>query len=74
MARTQGTTTATDKNLKTSDNTTNNVSTSKHGFAPKSPNIASEYLDGTGNYSTPAGAGGLSIGLALMISKNNFNL
>lgn len=58
--RTQGTTTPTDKNLKTSDNTTNNVSTSKHGFAPKSPNVATQYLDGTGNYSIPAGGATLN--------------
>lgn len=35
------------------DITTNNVSTSKHGFAPKAPNDATKYLDGTGNYSVP---------------------
>lgn len=40
--------------LSLSDNTTNNVSTSKHGFAPKLSNSATQYLDGTGNYSTPA--------------------
>jgi hypothetical protein len=39
------------------DVTTNNVSTSKHGFAPKAPNDATKYLDGTGAYSVPAGAG-----------------
>ena len=40
------------------DNTTNNVSITKHGFAPKSPNDATQYLDGTGAYSVPAGSGG----------------
>lgn len=40
------------------DITTNNVSTTKHGFAPKSPNDATKYLDGTGAYSVPAGSGG----------------
>lgn len=35
------------------DITTNNVSTSKHGFAPKAPNDATKYLDGTGAYSDP---------------------
>lgn len=35
------------------DNTTNNVSTSKHGYAPKAPNDATKYLDGTGAYSVP---------------------
>lgn len=36
------------------DVTTNNVSTSKHGFAPKAPNDATKFLDGTGAYSVPA--------------------
>jgi len=39
------------------DNTTNNVSTAKHGYAPKLPNDATKFLDGTGTYSTPAGGG-----------------
>lgn len=38
------------------DNTTNNVSTTKHGYVPKAPNIATQYLDGTGAYSVPAGS------------------
>ena len=38
------------------DNTTGNVSTSAHGYAPKAPNDATKYLDGTGAYSVPAGA------------------
>lgn len=37
------------------DITTNNVSTTKHGFAPKAPNDATKYLDGTGAYTVPAG-------------------
>lgn len=48
----------TDALLSTSDVTTNNVSTSKHGFAPKAPNDATKYLDGTGAWSVPAGGGG----------------
>ena len=47
----------TDANLSTSDVTTNNLSITKHGFAPKAPNVATQYLDGTGAWSTPAGAG-----------------
>ncbi|KRR18136.1 discoidin domain-containing protein [Bradyrhizobium retamae] len=39
--------------LSTSDVTTGNVSTTKHGFAPKLPNDATRYLDGTGAYSVP---------------------
>lgn len=45
----------TDATLPTSDITTNNVSTSKHGFAPKLPNDATKYLNGVGAYSVPAG-------------------
>jgi hypothetical protein len=43
--------------LSFTDITTNNVSTSKHGFTPKLPNDATKYLDGTGAYTVPAGAG-----------------
>lgn len=39
------------------DNTTQDVSTSKHGYAPKLPNDATKYLDGTGAYSVPSGGG-----------------
>lgn len=42
----------TDAELSTSDVTTNNVSTSKHGFAPKAPNDAKKYLDGTGAWTS----------------------
>lgn len=42
----------TDANLTTTDITTNNVSTSKHGFAPKAPNDATQFLDGLGAYDT----------------------
>lgn len=40
------------------DITTNNVSITKHGYAPKAPNDATKYLDGSGAWSTPAGSGG----------------
>lgn len=40
------------------DVTTLNVSISAHGLTPKLPNIATQYLDGTGSYSVPAGVGG----------------
>jgi len=48
-------------------NTTNNVSTTKHGFAPVLPNDASKYLDGTGAYSTP-GASATDAGIAARIA------
>lgn len=42
--------------LNLTDVTTANVSTTKHGFAPKLPNDATKYLDGTGAYSVPTAA------------------
>lgn len=39
------------------NNTTNNVSTSKHGYVPILPNDATKFLDGTGAFSAPAGSG-----------------
>lgn len=50
--------TISDATITLSDITTNDVSITKHGFAPKAPNDATRYLDGTGNYSVPAGGGG----------------
>lgn len=47
------------------DITTNNASTAKHGFAPKYPNDATKYLDGTGAYTVPAGSGGGGAGATL---------
>jgi hypothetical protein len=46
----------TEADLSLSANATNNVSTAKHGFAPILPNSASQYLNGQGNWTTPAGA------------------
>jgi len=40
------------------DNIKQPVSTGRSGVAPVLPNDASKYLDGTGNWSTPAGGGG----------------
>ena len=40
------------------DNTTQDVSTTKHGYAPKAPNSASKYLDGTGAWTSPSGSVG----------------
>ncbi len=40
------------------NNTTNDVSITKHGFAPIAPNDATKFLDGTGVYSVPAGGTG----------------
>lgn len=48
---------ATDATITFSDITTGDVSTSKHGFAPKAPNDATKFLNGLGAYSVPAGGG-----------------
>lgn len=45
-----------DATLTTTDITTNNVSTGKHGFTPKAPNVVTQFLDGTGAWSTPSDA------------------
>jgi hypothetical protein len=45
-----------------SDITTNNVSITKHGFAPKLPNDATKFLDGTGVFSTPSSGGSYKTG------------
>ena len=44
-----------DTNVTFTDNTTGNVSTTAHGYAPKLPNDATKYFDGTGAYSVPPG-------------------
>lgn len=38
-----------------SNNTTNNVSITKHGFAPILPNNANQFLNGQGNWTIPTG-------------------
>lgn len=64
----------TDANLSTSDITTNDVSITKHGFAPKAPNDATKFLDGTGAYSVPAGTGVTSVsGTASRITSTGGN-
>ncbi|MCB1626478.1 MAG: hypothetical protein KDI48_02050, partial [Xanthomonadales bacterium] len=42
------------------DNTDLNATTSRHGLLPKLSGVATEYLDGTGAFSTPSGGGGSS--------------
>ena len=41
--------------LSLSNNSTANVTTARHGLTPKLPNIAGQYLDGQGNWTTPSG-------------------
>jgi hypothetical protein len=35
------------------DNTTNNVSTTKHGYVPKAPNLTTQFLRGDGSWASP---------------------
>lgn len=45
----------TETDISLADNTTNNTSTTKHGFSPKLSGDSIHYLDGQGNWSTPSG-------------------
>ena len=56
----QATPQVTETDMSLSDVTTQNVSTSKHGFAPKAPNDVTKFLDGTGAYSVPPGSSPLT--------------
>lgn len=42
----------TESAINLADNTTNDVSTTKHGFVPKAPNDGTKFLDGTGAFDT----------------------
>lgn len=63
----------TEANQSLSDVTTADVSTTKHGYAPKAPNDATMYLDGTGAYSVPAGGGGGGFGTVTSVSVTTAN-
>lgn len=65
---TLGGTAVTDATISTSDITTNNASTSKHGWLKKLSNVATEYMDGTGAWSTPAGGVALGAGEAEILT------
>lgn len=47
------------------DNTTNDVSTTKHGYAPKAPNDATKFLRGDATWAVPAGSSGVPIALTM---------
>jgi hypothetical protein len=55
----------TDATISVSDVTTNNVSTSAHGWAPKGDGSTTKFLNANGAYSTPAGGGGVSVPVVL---------
>lgn len=49
----------TDTSIVLSDVTTNNASTTKHGFVPKLPNDASLFYNGVGSFTAPGGSNGV---------------
>ena len=51
----------TDADLATSDVTTNDVSITKHGFAPKAPNDTTKFLRGDGTWALPPAGGSLAL-------------
>lgn len=60
--------------LAVTDVTTNDVSVSMHGLAPKAPNDASKYLDGTGAWTVPAGGNGAPVGATYITQTTNVTL
>ena len=52
------------------DNTDTNVSTDAHGLAPKLSGDSTQYLDGTGSYTTPPGQGALTLSTTVARSQN----
>lgn len=46
-----------DSDIVFTDNTTNDVSITKHGFVPKAPNDGTKFLDGAGAWASPPGSG-----------------
>lgn len=44
-------------NMALNDTTSLNVNISRHGFAPKLSNVATQFLDGTGGWTVPTGSG-----------------
>src|SRR3990167_4381018 len=53
--------TCSDATITLTDVTTNNASTSAHGFLKKLSNTATEYMDGTGAWSVPSSATGVLV-------------
>jgi len=56
----------TESDIVFSDVETLNVSTQQHGLAPKLPGDATKFLDGEGNYTTPAGGADYTKYVALL--------
>lgn len=54
IAGASNTLTVREQDISTSDNTTNDVSTTKHGFAPKGDGTTTKFLSADGTYRTPS--------------------
>lgn len=63
-------------NIYLNDVTTNDVSITKHGYAPKAPNDTSKFLRGDGTWNAPPGGAGDVTGPASAVDGNfaSFNL
>ena len=59
--------------LTLADNTTNNATTSAHGFAPKLDGNTAHYLNGNGAWTTPAGGGGSTPTFSAQFSSDGVN-
>ncbi len=57
-----------DADINTSDVTTNNASTTKHGFLRKLSNNASEFMNGLGNWAVPSGGGDMVLSVVQTIT------
>jgi len=53
-----------DVDLDLADVTTNDVSITKHGFAPKAPNDSTKFLTGIGTYAVPAGTSSVATSIS----------
>ena len=62
-----------DATISTTDITTNNVSTSKHGFAPKGSGSSTEFLNGNGSWATPAGGSSLETAGSTSVGALQYN-
>ncbi|MBK9246768.1 MAG: hypothetical protein IPM69_01310 [Ignavibacteria bacterium] len=60
-----------DATISTTDITTNNVSTVKHGFAPKLPGNTTTFLRGDGTYAVPSGGGGSGTVTSVSVTTAN---
>lgn len=59
-----------DSDLSLTDIATNDVSTTKHGFAPKLPGDDTLFLNGDGDWTAPAGGGSIAFGVVELTSTH----